>query len=194
MKKSKVSLIVLGLILGLTPVLFAYISNPYGNPSKQDAETTWATAGDTLTQGMVVVTDYSYNSYTTPKIGVDTAAVVIRATVENDSRVAGIAMSDATPGQSVKILTRGVYACKVDGSDSNANQNPPIATILSPSDRDGFLGSIWADSSASAVTILTEAQKSTYLSQGDYKFVLQQAVATNDTGAITTYDVYVDCR
>lgn len=192
MNKTKVlSYFLTALILGLTPFAFAFVSQPVGYPGRQDVESTWVVAGDTVTKGMVVSYEHEYNAYN--DAGYDTLGMVTRSGLENDSYVAGIAMTDAIPGQSLRVLTHGVWACKIDGSDSWESAMSP-GGILSPADRDGFLGSMHSDSTATSGTKITDAVRAVYMAEGRYSFRLLQTVSTSDTGALTTYDVYVDCR
>ncbi|MFA5186924.1 MAG: hypothetical protein WC551_10630 [Patescibacteria group bacterium] len=195
MKKILFVFLTVAMLIASASVVFGEVSNQAGYPGKCDNFTMWYTAGDTITNGMVVSIDFAYNAYTTGTY--DTGSVCIRSQVENDTWVAGIAVMDALPEQSVKVQTRGVVAAKIDGSDSRSG----VATIiygysLSTADRDGYLGSIDCDSStAAAGTVTPYQQYQRDFSVNSIGFLVDGSeVATDDTGALTTYDVYIDVR
>lgn len=168
-------------------IAVGYVSNPAVS-SKPDVEWSGGLSGDTVEIGQCVSIDYSYNSYMT---GVyDTGSWVIRSSAENDSFVVGIATQSCVPGQTIKWVSHGPVEAKVDGSDSVPTQTAISTGVwLSAADRDGFLGCATSDSNTTVAVMgrnVSECNPVAYFIDG--------ACAVTDSGAITTYKVFVTIR
>lgn len=195
MKKNLLASLVVTLLIASVALVSGFSSSPAGYPGKCDRETLWYTAGDTITLGQVLSIDFAYNANTTGSY--DTGSVVIRSQVENDTYVAGVALMDAAIGQSVQVITRGVVAAKIDASDSVGGTATALVygNYLSTADRDGFLGNAEWDSGAGYTAAATNGSTTCKTEHNQACAILMDAtIVTTDTGALTTFDVYIDVR